>query len=287
MSPVKKRQEAGLQDGSCKTRYPIVLVHGTGFRDRRRLNYWGRIPKVLESHGARVFFGGQDSWATVEQNARQLKQRLEEILAETGCEKVHLIAHSKGGLEARFLVSSLGMAEHVASVQLIGTPNRGSRTMDGLYRLPGWAFRLAGVFVNGWFRMLGDRHPDFCATCTQFTTSWAEAFNKENPDAEGILYRSYAGVMASFRSDVFMWWQNFIIGLVEGKNDGLVTLESAEWTNFQGPWNSVEGRGVSHMDLIDFRRRPLRRKKKRWDVTDAYVQMVAELKHWEDCGTIP
>lgn len=159
--------------------------------------------------------------------------------------------------------------------------------MDRLYRLPGWAFRLAGFFVNGWFRLLGDKHPDFSAACFQFTTTWAEQFNARNPDAQGVLYRSYAGVMRSFRSDIFMAWQNLIIHLADGKNDGLVSLESAVWTGFQGPWCGVGGRGVSHMDLIDFRRRPLRSRGQCWDVVDAYVQMVAELKQAEECATIP
>ena len=46
----------------CSTRYPFVLVHGTGFRD---WGYWGRIPKALEERGARVFFGGQDGWWSI------------------------------------------------------------------------------------------------------------------------------------------------------------------------------------------------------------------------------
>ena len=31
----------------CATKYPILLVHGLGFRDWRYFNYWGRIPKEL------------------------------------------------------------------------------------------------------------------------------------------------------------------------------------------------------------------------------------------------
>lgn len=76
-----------MEEGCCATRYPVLFIHGTGFRDRQRLGYWGRIPQALQARGARVFFGGQDSWATVEQNAALLKQRLEEVLAETGAEK--------------------------------------------------------------------------------------------------------------------------------------------------------------------------------------------------------
>lgn len=31
----------------CRTRYPLLLVHGVGFRDLRYFNYWGRIPREL------------------------------------------------------------------------------------------------------------------------------------------------------------------------------------------------------------------------------------------------
>ena len=35
----------------CKTRYPIVLVHGIFSRDMKLLNYWGRIPAALIRNG--------------------------------------------------------------------------------------------------------------------------------------------------------------------------------------------------------------------------------------------
>ena len=33
----------------CKTRYPVVLIHGAGFRDLRWPVYWGRIHYLLLS----------------------------------------------------------------------------------------------------------------------------------------------------------------------------------------------------------------------------------------------
>ena len=267
-----------MNELDCQTRYPISLVHGTGFRDVKGISYWGRIPKALEAHDAAVFFGGQDSWATVEKNAEALKRRVLEILQQTGCEKVNIIAHSKGGLEARYLASSLGMAHSIASITMISTPNRGSKTMDVLARMPKALFRIAGWFVNGWCRLIGDKHPDFFHACFQFTTGWAAAFNEANPDAEGVVYRSYAGVMSSCRSDMLMWWPNFVISLFEGENDGLVTPESARWTGFQEVWRGVGGRGVSHMDEVDVRRRPLTYRGESFDLVDCYIKMAAELK---------
>lgn len=32
-------------------KYPILLVHGMGFRDDRKIGYWGRIPDVLKNNG--------------------------------------------------------------------------------------------------------------------------------------------------------------------------------------------------------------------------------------------
>lgn len=160
-----------MNDQSCRTRYPILLIHGTGFRDWKHLGYWGRIPDTLRRHGAEVYFGGQDGWATVEENAKALARRMEEVLAQAGCEKLHLIAHSKGGLDARYLLSSLGYGDRAASLTTISTPHHGSRTMDLLYRMPKWVFRLGGFFVNAWYRFIGDKNPDFCSVCFQFTTA--------------------------------------------------------------------------------------------------------------------
>lgn len=38
------------------------------------------------------------------------------------------------------------------------------------------------------------------------------------------------------------------------------------------------GRGVSHMDEIDFRRSPLRYRGKTYDVVEEYIKMVSQLK---------
>ena len=262
----------------CATRYPILLVHGTGFRDWKRVSYWGRIPEALRREGAQVFFGGQDGWATVEDNAETLARRVDEVLAETGSEKLHVIAHSKGGLDARYLASTLGYGETLASLTTVSTPHHGSKTMDALDRLPGWVFQLMGFFVNGWYRLIGDASPDFCGVCRQFTTAWAADFNRRNPDVPGVLYQSCAGAMAGARSDMFMWWSNLIISRVEGENDGLVTVESARWANFTGVWRGSGHRGLSHMDEVDFRRRPLKGKDGPVDPTERYTVLVEDLR---------
>ena len=86
---------------SDKLKYPVLLVHGMGFKDYKLVNYWGRIPEALEKNGAEVYYGRQDSNGSIESNAEQLKISLDVALEKSGAEKVNIIAHSKGGLEAR------------------------------------------------------------------------------------------------------------------------------------------------------------------------------------------
>lgn len=74
--------------------YPILLIHGMGFRDNRIINYWGRIPSLLEKNGCKVFYGNQDSNADIETNGEMIKTRIQSILKETGVDKVNIIAHS-------------------------------------------------------------------------------------------------------------------------------------------------------------------------------------------------
>ena len=74
-------------------------------RDERPIFYWGRIPDTLRERGATVYLGGQDAWGTVAGNAEQLRKTVLRILECEQCEKINIIAHSKGGLEARYLIA--------------------------------------------------------------------------------------------------------------------------------------------------------------------------------------
>lgn len=269
-----------FSDDRCATRFPLLMIHGTGFRDRKWFNYWGRIPTELKMRGCELFYGNQDSWATVENNAAVLNDRIREILNETGAGKVNIIAHSKGGMEARYLISTLGMADSVATLTTISTPHHGSKTMDIACGLPEFLFRVAGFFANRWFKMLGDSNPDFHFVCRQFTTGYAEEFNKNNPDAKGVYYQSYAGVMRNSFSDGMMFFPHFVVRCIEGENDGLVTPRSANWGVFKGILKGSKNRGISHADEVDMRRRRLSKKSEEGyvrDICDVYLQIVEDL----------
>ena len=267
-------RQVRAQSQICSTRYPLLLVHGVGFRDLRYFNYWGRIPRELARYGADIYYGNQEAFATVAYNAGDIYRKIQEICRETGCEKVNIIAHSKGGLDSRYAISRLGAAPMVASLTTINTPHRGCRFVDYACRLPEGLYRaIAGVF-DLWFSRFGDSHPDFYTATHQFSTRASICFNEEVADAPGVYYQSYASVMRDFLSDPLLWFPYLIIRAVDGKNDGLVTPESAMWGEFKGTIANRKHRGISHGDMIDLKREDY----KGFDVTEFYVELVKTLK---------
>lgn len=266
--------EEGTPDG-CATRYPLLMVHGAGFRDRRHWNYWGRIPRELQARGARVYYGWQDAWGRLEDNARVVAKAVDAALAETGADKVNVIAHSKGGLEARYLISCLGYADRVASLTTFCTPHHGSRTLDALLRVPpDWMIQGLGHVVNVWFRLWGDRDPDFAACIRAMTTDGMAAFNQACPDQPQVYGRSYATAMASAWSDHIMALPYALIRRFDGENDGMVGAWSAAWGDFQGVLRGKTRRGISHPDAVDLRRHA----NPSFDMIPIYVSLVRTLK---------
>lgn len=267
----------------CRTKYPLLLVHGLGFRDSFPLSYWGRIPKVLRQKGAQVYFGQQDSNGSVESNARFLYRRVLEVLEETGAQKVNIIAHSKGGLDARWMITHLDKGEHVASLTTLSTPHHGSRTVDRLLRFPDILVRFTACCCNVWYRILGDTDPDTYGVFHTLTTRQAAEFNENTPDMPSVYYQSYGFIMQRAVSDLLMWLPYLVVKWVEGPNDGLVTAESAAWGDFRGVFTGTGRRGVSHCDAVDRSRRPLSRYGEEVpgrirDMTEFYSRLVEELK---------
>lgn len=259
----------------CQTKYPLLMVHGVLFRDLKYFNYWGRIPKELIRYGATIYYGNQEAVGTIEYNGNDIRARILEMLEETGSDKVNIIAHSKGGLDARHAISAYGLGDKVASLTTISTPHMGCRFIDKLLGiLPDRFIRFLDRIVNKTFGRLGDKKPDFYNAVHQFTTEHSAQFNKTVTNDPQVYYQSYVSRMRSFFSDSLLCIPYLMIKPLEGKNDGLVSIESAKWGDFRGVLCSSGWRGISHGDIIDLKREDYRG----YDVVEAYVGIVSDLK---------
>ena len=268
--------EVRAENEVCKTKYPILLVHGVFFRDFRYLNYWGRIPKELKRNGAAVYYGQQQSAASVEDSGRELAARIRAILDETGCEKVNIIAHSKGGLDSRAAIAHAGCAPYVATLTTINTPHRGCIYAEYLLnKVPEAARQKVAAAYNATLKRLGDENPDFLAAVTDLTESACLARNETTPDMPGVLYESVMSYCRKARHGKFPLNATYpVVKHFDGKNDGLVSVDSAKWGTRFTLLEPVGKRGISHGDVVDLNRENI----PGFDVREFYVNLAADLK---------
>jgi triacylglycerol lipase len=221
-------------------RLPIVLAHGIARFDILReifitrspipedelgdsLHYFKGIKSHLEANGFEAHHSSVDFAGSVDLRAQQLSEQINQVSDESTAEKVHIIAHSMGGLDARRMIVDIdGMADKVASLTTIGTPHLGTSFAD------------FGLSAGGRLVVDGLRSIINLGGFLDLTTTACEEFNRRAKDKEAsntVVYRTYAS--AEERDQVFLPLQPswFVISKNEGENDGLVSVKSQHWTN--------------------------------------------------------
>lgn len=251
-------------------RYPIVLVHGLALKDFRRLRAFGRIEQILREAGNEVYTANVDGFGTVENNAAQLKRCVEQVLLAHGAEKVNLIAHSKGGLDSKYMIVSLGMADKVASLTTLCTPHRGSHAADLMLRLPDTLKKPLANGINYAYRTyLGDQNPDAMEACRQLQA-------EITPDelltvGNGVYCQSYWAHLKRGSDCFLMGLPMQIYRFLEGlDSDGLVSQESAKFGNYRG--EAIDS-SLSHVQVVDLLSTPTQKKK----LYRFYTELAQEL----------
>lgn len=137
--------------------YPIILAHGvcrfdflwkdtvntdnSDDPDIDTLHYFKGIRTTLTKKGFDVYHSNVAWGANVDTRANDLKKNVLKALKMYKAQKVNIIAHSMGGLDARHMLFNDRehgkIHEKVASVTTISTPHHGTIFADwGLENLP-------------------------------------------------------------------------------------------------------------------------------------------------------
>lgn len=225
-------------------RLPIVLAHGIapfdkiyqtfakGLRyflgsigfDSNRFDYFKGIASYLRRqgfivHAPRVEFAG-----SVDQRSKELAAAVGRITDGTGSLKVHIIAHSMGGLDARHMIVNESMQDSVATLTTIGTPHQGTSFADSAFAVGGRDLaenlsQLLGIDLNGF----SDLTTDACRLFNQ-TAEVSEASN-------AVHYITYSSHQLERRvfGPLKPSWK--LISQEEGDNDGLVPVSSQRWSS--------------------------------------------------------
>lgn len=117
-------QRGRMVHGIAESGTPILLVHGMA--DNHSI--FALLRRGLQRRGFTRVYSMNYSVRTsdVRTAAAQLAREIEEICEETDYERIHVVAHSLGGLIARYYVTRLGGDERVHTVVTLGTPHHGT-----------------------------------------------------------------------------------------------------------------------------------------------------------------
>jgi triacylglycerol lipase len=222
----------------------IVLVHGIlGFREKFGIQYFRGVAQHFTEKGHKVIAPILDPTQGIEYRGGQLRDQINAALAD-GCidpaQKTHIIAHSMGGLDSRWMLSPVNpnrIAAPIRSLTTISTPHQGSPIAD-LVDAPE---KLApfGQLPFG-------PHPNLLQPALDalgisldglrnLTTAYCKQFSATYTDNPAVAYFSVAGAGRSGLLETcapFLLFHQYIRALTGQANDGLVTVASAQWGQF-------------------------------------------------------
>ena len=252
------------------TKYPILLVHGIAIKDIWFIKSFGEIDRILRIEGFKVYKSKVDSFGTIENNARILQEEIKKIIEECKCEKVNIIAHSKGGLDSKYAIKELHMGQYVASLTTLCTPHKGSPIASSLLKLPKILLHFVAFFINFWYRIFGDKHPDSLKVCEQLSP--VNSYLTETISISDKVYtQSYSTTLNKSKDDFVMGIPLAFSHHFEKKDsDGVVSNDSAKFGEYHG---SAINDSVSYSEIIDF----MVNKKKKDKIYSFYSSLCEDL----------
>jgi triacylglycerol lipase len=257
---------------------PVVLVHGImGFSEIKLggikiADYFRDIPQALRDAGHIVPPPPRLNQAgAIADRAQDLKNYLDDETNEIVFGKrVHIVAHSMGGLDTRYMISQLGMEDRIISLTTISTPHQGSPLADLFLektdpRLLPFVKSLGGN-IDG---------------SLDLTVVGMRDFNSRILDSPKVRHFSVAGNSPTFfgRSWDIAKPLHRIVYDLDGDNDGIVSVKSAtfgerkSWT-FLGEWKA------NHFREINWGKNVIPSIWEKWDkgIIKKYVDLVAQVK---------
>jgi triacylglycerol lipase len=232
-----------------KLESPLVLVHGLCGFDRlyafRRpvVDYFPGVREALEAAGNRVYVARVRPTAGVADRAADLKRFIERTVPAG---PIHVVGHSMGGLDARYMIAKLGMDSRVRSLTTIGTPHRGTAFAY-------WGVRRFGRLLTPLLGLAGIPYQAFY----DLTTESCRRFNSEVPDVPGVRYFAVAGHCEAQWVGTEWSLPHRIVARAEGPNDGVVSVASATWGEHTDVWPG------DHLNLVNWPNR-IARKRGMW-----------------------
>jgi triacylglycerol lipase len=211
-----------------------------------KIPYFRGIDRALRERGHGLIISRVHPTGSIERRARELKANIERGLEQTDGneDRVIVIAHSMGGLDARYMIAKLGMHDRVAALLTITSPHRGSPYAD-------WCLENLGRRLGG-LKLIKCLGLDMEAIA-DLTTESCRKFNRRIKNVPGVLYFSVSAARPWHRVPPWAMHSHKVIAGAEGENDGLVSVKSSTWGEHLGVWPTDHWHAVNHKMIVEIK----------------------------------
>jgi triacylglycerol lipase len=210
----------------------LLLAHGIlGFGASEILplvvNYFNGVGGHLRRRGHDVIEPQVNPIGSIADRGGRLGAVIMNAPLGTG-ERLHIIAHSMGGLDARHALAHVPhVKDRVATLVTIGTPHKGSPVADAVAARSGPLFARCPALVLEQLRRN-------TAALHDLTTSAVAHFNSVTPDVPGVRYMAVAGDAAKSGHELLLFQLAAALGHITNEiNDGMVTRTSAHRDGYE------------------------------------------------------
>ena len=229
-----------------ETKYPVLLVHGMVLKNFKLYGSFRKIRNVLKDNNVNVYISNIDGIGGIENNAYQLKNEILEILKKENADKINLIAHSKGGLDSRYMITKLDMEDYVASLTTLSTPHHGSKLSRKLLTLPVFIQKIIAFFVDTFYKISKDKNPDIVLCGRQLSDENMKRFNENITNSDKVYYQSYSSSLSSNKMFVLRIPHYVMKKIENDSTDGLVSIDSSKWGEYKGEMPE----GIDHAKMV-------------------------------------
>lgn len=215
------------------------LVFASGFLVPQAIlgqDYFRDLPQKYPD----ALFAKVDALGSIAHRASQLADA---ISAKFPAGDIHIVAHSMGGLDSRYLLANnlSNLASRVASLSTISTPHWGSPVaalLTGQVAPPLLSTLAAKAMAQLYAQFPALKNN--AGALSDLTTVSAKQFNLDFPATTGVSYYPYA---ANGHGSAVLLPTHLLIRLRGGSpqeqdNDGVVSVASASWPRalVETPW---------------------------------------------------
>lgn len=234
-------------------RHPVLLCHGYGaIASLVKPSPLYDVAMLIRRHNIPAFAPNIVPYATIEIRAENWVRVIDQLVKTIAAKKLNIIAHSMAGLDMRYALYKMDIADHVASFTTISTPHRGTSLAELSLKTPD-AIKEKMADLLDWMgnRVYPNARSDSVGSAEQLTRAYVtEEFNPNVPDVDIIPYYSFSAAVGKGTPHpikVMTRYQNNYIYQQEGINDGMVSVHSSKWGRH------IKTSHISHLEQMNLR----------------------------------